>query len=265
MKLLLIREHLSTSKKFEIKMNSISPNLNIMIKACEKASKSLIRDFGEIENLQVSMKGPSDFVTNADKKVEKILMDELLKAKKNYSVISEESGFTKNTDEENIWIIDPIDGTSNLFHGIPHFSICIALKSYGVITSGLVFDPIKDEMFFAEKNNGSYLNNKRIRVSKKKNLNECLFASNGRKYRNIELANRNSGSAALDLAYVASGRFDGFFQENLNLWDIAPGILLIQEAGGVINKADIEKINDIEVITSNPSINEKMVKILDKF
>ena len=236
-----------------------------MVKACEKASKSLIRDFGEIENLQVSMKGPSDFVTNADKKVEKILIDELLKAQKNYSVISEESGFTKNTDEENIWIIDPIDGTSNLFHGIPHFSICIALKSYGVITSGLVFDPIKDEMFFAEKNNGSYLNNKRIRVSKKKNLNECLFASNGRKYRNIELANRNSGSAALDLAYVASGRFDGFFQENLNLWDIAPGILLIQEAGGVINKADIEKINDIEVITSNPSINEKMVKILDKF
>ena len=265
MKLLLIREHLSTSKKFEIKMNSISPNLNIMIKACEKASKSLIRDFGEIENLQVSMKGPSDFVTNADKKVEKILMDELLKAKKNYSVISEESGFTKNTDEENIWVIDPIDGTSNLFHGIPHFSICIALKSYGVITSGLVFDPIKDEMFFAEKNNGSYLNNKRIRVSKKKNLNECLFASNGRKYRNIELANRNSGSAALDLAYVASGRFDGFFQDNLNLWDIAPGILLIQEAGGIINKADIEKINDIEVITSNPSINEKMIKILDKF
>ena len=265
MKLLLIREHLSTSKKFEIKMNSISPNLNIMIKACEKASKSLIRDFGEIENLQVSMKGPSDFVTNADKKVEKILIDELLKAKKKYSVLSEESGFTKNTDEENIWIIDPIDGTSNLFHGIPHFSICIALKSYGVITSGLVFDPIKDEMFFAEKNNGSYLNNKRIRVSKKKNLNECLFASNGRKYRNIELANRNSGSAALDLAYVASGRFDGFFQDNLNLWDIAPGILLIQEAGGIINKADIEKINNIEVITSNPSINEKMVKILDKF
>ena len=265
MKLLLIREHLSTSKKFEIKMNSISPNLNIMIKACEKASKSLIRDFGEIENLQVSMKGPSDFVTNADKKVEKILIDELLKAKKNYSVISEESGFTKNTDEENIWIIDPIDGTSNLFHGIPHFSICIALKSYGVITSGLVFDPIKDEMFFSEKNNGSYLNNKRIRVSKKKNLNECLFASNGKKYKNIELANRNSGSAALDLAYVASGRFDGFFQENLNLWDIASGILLIQEAGGIINKADIEKINDIEVITSNPSINEKMVKILDKF
>ena len=236
-----------------------------MIKACEKASKSLIRDFGEIEHLQVSMKGPSDFVTNADKKVEKILIDELSKAKKNYSILSEESGYIKNDDEDNIWIIDPIDGTTNLFHGVPHFCICIALKSYEVITTGLIFDPIKDEMFYAEKNNGSYLNNKRIRVSKKKNLNECLFASNGKKYKNFELASRNSGSAALDMAYVASGRYDGFFQENLNLWDIAPGILLIQEAGGIINKADIKKINNIEVITSNPSINEKMLKILDKF
>ena len=236
-----------------------------MIKACEKASKSLIRDFGEIEHLQVSMKGPSDFVTNADKKVEKILIDELSKAKKNYSILSEESGYIKNDDEDNIWIIDPIDGTTNLFHGVPHFCICIALKSYEVITTGLIFDPIKDEMFYAEKNNGSYLNNKRIRVSKKKNLNECLFASNGNKYKNFELSTRNSGSAALDMAYVASGRYDGFFQENLNLWDIAPGILLIQEAGGIINKADIKKINDIEVITSNPSINEKMLKILDKF
>ena len=236
-----------------------------MIKACEKASKSLIRDFGEIEHLQVSMKGPSDFVTNADKKVEKILIDELSTAKKNYSILSEESGYIKNDDEDNIWIIDPIDGTTNLFHGVPHFCICIALKSYEVITTGLIFDPIKDEMFYAEKNNGSYLNNKRIRVSKKKNLNECLFASNGKKYKNFELASRNSGSAALDMAYVASGRYDGFFQENLNLWDIAPGILLIQEAGGIINKADIKKINDIEVITSNPSINEKMLKILDKF
>ncbi len=247
-------------------MNSISPNLNVMIKACEKASKSLIRDFGEIENLQVSMKGPSDFVTNADRKVEKILIDELLKAKKNYCIISEEAGYAKNTDEDNIWIIDPIDGTSNLFHGIPHFSICIALKSHNVITAGLVFDPIKDEMFFAEKNNGSYLNNKRVRVSKRKILNECLFASNSKKkYLNVELAKRNSGSAALDLAYVASGRFDGFFQENLNLWDIAAGVLLIQEAGGIVNKADIKKINDIEVIASNPNINEKMVEILNKF
>ena len=145
------------------------------------------------------------------------------------------------------------------------FYLCSFEKSHGVIKAGLIFDPIKDEMFYAEKNNGSYLNNKRIRVSKKKNINECLFASNGKNLEMLSLLKRNSGSAALDLAYVASGRFDGFFQEKLNLWDIAPGIVLIEEAGGIINKADIKKINDIEVITSNPNINEKMLKILDKF
>ena len=246
-------------------MNILSSNLNLMIKAGEKASKRLIRDFGEVENLQVSVKGPTDFVSNADTNAEKIIINELSKMKKNFSILSEETGYIKNKDEKNIWIIDPIDGTSNFLHGIPHFAISIALQSYDEIICGLIFDPIKNEMFYAEKDNGSYLNNKRIRVSKKKNLNECLFASNGKKYKNFELASRNSGSAALDMAYVASGRYDGFFQENLNLWDIAPGILLIEEAGGIINKADIKKINDIEVITSNPSINEKMLKILDKF
>ena len=246
-------------------MNTISANLNIMIKACEKASKALIRDFGEVENLQVSMKGPSDFVTNADKKVEKILIEELLKAKKNFSILSEETGFIKNKDEKNMWIIDPIDGTTNFLHGIPHFSICIALKSHEEIISGLIFDPIKDEMFYAEKNLGSFLNNKRIRVSKKKDLKDCLFGTNGKKYKDIKLTNRKSGSAALDMAYVASGRYDGFFQESLNLWDIASGVIIISEAGGIINKADIEKINDIEVITSSSNINEKMLNILDKF
>ena len=246
-------------------MNTISANLNIMIKACEKASKALIRDFGEVENLQVSMKGPSDFVTNADKKVEKILIEELLKAKKNFSILSEETGFIKNKDEKNMWIIDPIDGTTNFLHGIPHFSICIALKSHEEIISGLIFDPIKDEMFYAEKNLGSFLNNKRIRVSKKKDLKDCLFGTNGKKYKDVKLTNRKSGSAALDMAYVASGRYDGFFQESLNLWDIASGVIIISEAGGIINKADIEKINDIEVITSSSNINEKMLNILDKF
>ena len=246
-------------------MNTISANLNIMIKACEKASKALIRDFGEVENLQVSMKGPSDFVTNADKKVEKILIEELLKAKKNFSILSEETGFIKNKDEKNMWIIDPIDGTTNFLHGIPHFSICIALKSYDEIISGLIFDPIKDEMFYAEKNLGSFLNNKRIRVSKKKDLKDCLFGTNGKKYKDVKLTNRKSGSAALDMAYVASGRYDGFFQENLNLWDVASGVIIISEAGGIINKADIRKINDIEVITSSSNINEKMLNILDKF
>ena len=148
-------------------MISISSNLNIMIKAAEKASKSVIRDFGEVEKLQVSKKGPHDFVTKTDKHVEKILIDELSKIKKNYSFLSEEVGKIQNKDKDNIWIIDPIDGTTNFLHGIPHFAICIALKSENQITSGLIFDPIKDEMFYAEKNKGAFLNNQRLRVSKK--------------------------------------------------------------------------------------------------
>ena len=166
-------------KKFN-QMNSISPNLNIMIKASEKASKVLIRDFGEIEKLQVSKKGPSDFVTNSDLKVEKIIIDELKKAKPNYSIISEENGIEKNKDKENIWILDPIDGTVNFLHGIPHFAISIALKSNNEIISGLIFDPIKDEMFYAEKDNGAFYNNQRIRVSKKNKINECLFGTGGK-------------------------------------------------------------------------------------
>ena len=149
-------------------MNSISPNLNIMIKAAEKASKILIRDFGELEKLQVSSKGPSDFVTNSDKKVEKILIEELTKSRNKFSIISEEIGEVKNSDKDNYWIIDPIDGTSNFLHGIPHFSISIALKSNKEIVSGLVFDPIKNEMFYGEKNNEQILNTKRIRFKKKK-------------------------------------------------------------------------------------------------
>ena len=161
-------------------MNSISANLNLMIKACEKASKILIRDFGEIEKLQVSKKGPLDFVTNSDLKTEKIIIEELNKGRPDYSIISEENGIKKNKDNKNTWIIDPIDGTVNFLHGIPHFATSIALKHENEIISGLIFDPIKDEMFYAEKNNGAYLNNKRIRVSKKNNINECLFATGGK-------------------------------------------------------------------------------------
>ena len=149
-------------------MQSISANLNIMIKAAEKASRALIRDFGEIEKLQVSIKGPSDFVSNAYLKAEKIIIEELKKARPYYSIISEEDGSEKNKDKNNTWIIDPIDGTTNFLHGIPHFAISIALKSNDEIVSGLIYDPIKDEMFYAEKDNGAFLNNQRIRVSKKK-------------------------------------------------------------------------------------------------
>ena len=246
-------------------MNVISANLNLMIKASEKASKALIRDFGEVENLQVSAKGPSDFVTNADTHAEKIIINELLKSKKNYSILSEEAGFIKNKDEKNIWIVDPIDGTSNFLHGIPHFAISIALKSDNEIVSGIILDPIKNEMFFAEKNNGSYLNNKRIRVSKKKDLNKCLFATNGKKFKNVDLNSRKTGCAALDMAYVAAGRFDGYFQENLCLWDIAAGIILINEAGGNINSFDLTKKEKIEILASSTSINEKMLEKLNKF
>ena len=246
-------------------MNIISANLNLMIRAGEKASKALIRDFGEVENLQVSAKGPSDFVTNADTYAEKIIINELLKSKKNYSILSEEAGFIKNKDEKNIWIIDPIDGTSNFLHGIPHFAISIALQSDNEIISGLIIDPIKNEIFFAEKNNGSYLNNKRIRVSKKKDLNKCLFATNGKKFKDIDLASRKTGCAALDMAYVAAGRFDGYFQENLSLWDIAAGMILISEAGGNLNSIDLSKKEKIEILASSSSISEKMLEKLNKF
>ena len=246
-------------------MKSISPNLNIMIKACEKASKILIRDFGEIEKLQVSKKGPSDFVTNSDLKTEKIIINELKRAKPNYSIISEENGIEDNKDKKNTWIIDPIDGTVNFLHGIPHFAISIALKSNNEIISGLIFDPIKNEMFYAEKNNGAFFNNHRIRVSKKNQINECLFVTGGKLEKELTLTYRKSGCAALDLAYVASGRYDGYFQNNLNLWDIAAGILLVKEAGGVINKIDLSINENIKIIASSPDINKKLLEKLNNF
>ena len=245
-------------------MQTISPHLNIMIKASEKASKVLIRDFGEVEKLQVSNKGPSDFVTNADLKAEKIIIEELKKAKPNYSILSEEKGVQKNKDKRT-WIIDPIDGTINFLHGIPHFAISIALKENNEIISGLIYDPIKDEMFYAEKHNGAHFNNQRIRVSKKNNLSSCLFATGGKISNEYEFSYRKSGSAALDLAYVAAGRYDGYFQKNLKIWDIAAGIIILKEAGGIINEIDISKSDDINLIASNPDIHSKFNEKLTNF
>ena len=245
-------------------MNSISANLNIMIKASEKASKILIRDFGELEKLQVSKKGPKDFVTNADIKTEKIIIEELKKARPNYSIISEENGIEKNKDKSNTWIIDPIDGTINFLHGIPHFAISIALKFNNEIISGLIFDPIKNELFYAEKNNGAFFNNQRIRVSKKNNINECLFAT-GKIKNELDLIYRRSGCAALDMAYVASGRYDGYFQNNLNLWDIAAGIIIIKEAGGIVNDIDLSNIRNIKVLASSTEINSKFTEKIENF
>ncbi len=246
-------------------MNSISPNLNIMIKACEKASKVLIRDFGELENLQVSKKGPKDFVTNSDKKVEKIIIEELSKYKKNYSIISEEVGQIINSDKDNIWLIDPIDGTTNFLHGIPHFCISIALKTNDIIKIGLIYDPIKNEMFFAEKNQGAYFNNHRLKVSKKNNISDCLFGTNsiGVKYNNLNT--RVTGSAALDLAYVGAGRFDGFFQNGLNIWDVAAGLVIIEEAGGLCNEIDFTQLNNLNIRASSEIIFNKMLENISKF
>jgi len=246
-------------------MISISANLNIMIKAAEKASKSIIRDFGEIEKLQVSKKGPRDFVTRTDKHVEKVLIEELSKTKKNYSFLTEETGVIKNKDKENTWVIDPIDGTTNFLHGIPHFAISIALKSKEELLSGLIFDPIKDEIFFAEKDKGAFLNNQRLRVSNKNSLEECLFSSNneGVKFSNLNM--RCSGSAALDLAYVASGRLDGYFQKKVNLWDVAAGTLMVKEAGGIVNNISEFDINNINIKASSATIHDKMLENLGNF
>ena len=250
-----------------------------MVKACRKAAKTLIRDFGEIENLQVSIKGPGDFVTASDKKVEKILIDELQKARPNYSILSEEIGKINN-DESFKWIIDPIDGTANFLHGIPHFAISIGLEHDGEIICGIIYDPIKDEMFVAEKGNGSYLNNQRIRVSSRSKLENCIIFTGGpkRESKDRDLAIneynkfsskvlipiRKMGSASLDMAYVAAGRCDGFWQRNLNYWDIAAGIILVKEAGGFVMdfNGNDEYIENKNILVTNSKINEQMIEIL---
>jgi len=248
-------------------MNSISPNLNIMIKACEKASKVIIRDFGEVENLQVAKKGPRDFVTKTDKKVEEILIDELTKSKKNYSFLTEESGYIENNDKNKRWIIDPIDGTTNFLHGIPHFAISIALEIDNELKSALIHDPIKNEIFFAEKDNGAFFNNHRIKVSNKSDVEDCLFSSdqNGLKIIYPNLNMRSTGCAALDLAYVGSGRLDGFFHNKINLWDVAAGILIVKEAGGTTNDFTKYEKNSIDIRAASSTIYPKMMKKLVNF
>ena len=256
-----------------------SANINVMVKSCRKASKNLIRDFGEIENLQVSLKGPGNFVTNSDKKVEKILIDELLKARPSYSILSEEIGEINNDDSFK-WIIDPIDGTSNFLHGIPHFAISIGLEHNKEIVCGIIYDPIKDEMFTAEKGNGSYLNNQRMRVSSRSKLEDCMIFTGGpeREAKNRELSLkeyykfsikvltpiRKLGSAALDMAYVAAGRCDGFWQRNLNYWDIAAGIILVKEAGGFVTdfSGEYQYIENKTILATNSKINKEMIEVL---
>lgn len=231
-----------------------------MIKSAEKASKILIRDFGELERLQVSKKTQSDFLEHSEFKVTKIINEELMKARPNYSFLAKKIKKKPVTNEKNIWILDPINGWNNFLHGVPHFAISIALQSSDEIICGLIFDPIKDEIFFAEKNNGAFLNNKRIRVSKKKILNECLFAFGNSPKKDLGINYRVSGSSALDMAYLAAGRFDGYLEKNLNLNELAAGIIIITEATGIVNKIDLNsETNKIKVCSYACEVNKKLI------
>ena len=234
-------------------MATRSPLINVMTRAADKAARGLKRDFGEVEQLQVSLKGPADFVSNADIKAERTLRTELAKARPGFGFLMEEGGTVEGSDPRHRWIIDPLDGTSNFLHGLPHFAISIALEQDGDIVAGVVFDPIKDEMFWAEKGVGAYLNDHRLRVSGRHRLSEALlatgmpFAGHGDRARYLTQVDaamaatagvRRWGAAALDLAYVAAGRFDGFWEEGLSAWDIAAGLLLVREAGGYVTELD---------------------------
>ena len=251
-----------------------------MVKVCRKAAKILIRDFGEIENLQVSLKGPGNFVTASDIKVEKILVEELQKARPTYSILSEEIGEINN-DESFKWIIDPIDGTANFLHGIPHFAISIGLEHDKEIICGIIYDPIKDEMFTAEKGNGAYVNNKRVRVSSRSKLKDCIIFTGGPRqnpkdkelffveYKNfssiVKTPIRKMGSASLDIAYVAAGRCDGFWQRNLNYWDYAAGIILVKESGGFVTDFNGENryIENKTILVTNSKIDKEMIEVLN--
>ena len=258
-----------------------SPQINLIIKACMKASRSLIRDFGEIENLQVSTKGPGDFVTSADKRTEKILINELQKAHPDYGIITEETGIINKSNTYKRWVIDPIDGTMNFLNGIPQFAISIGYEEKGEIICGVIFNPIINEMFVAEKGNGAYLNNSRIRVSNKKKIKDALLVTGGPKgaskiknkifseYINVSnnVSNvRKFGSAALDMAYVACGRFDGYWQRELNYWDIAAGIIILKEAGGFVNFFEEDSNNPLKknIIAGNSYIHDQLLDLISK-
>ena len=258
-----------------------SPHINIITKACLKASRFLIRDFGEIENLQVSTKGPSDFVTSSDKRTEKIIIEELQKAHPDYGIITEESGVINKSNTSNRWIIDPIDGTVNFLNGVPQFAISVGYEEDGEIKCGVIFDPIKNEFFSAEKGNGAYLNNSRIRVSNKRVFKDALLVTGGPQYSSqikekifsefekvarVVPHIRKFGSAALDISYVACGRFDGYWQREINYWDIAAGIIILKEAGGFVDffeqddKAPLKR----NILASNSNIHNEFRELIIK-
>jgi myo-inositol-1(or 4)-monophosphatase len=257
-----------------------SANLNIMMKAARKAGRSLVKDFGEVENLQVSSKGAGDFVSRADIAAEKILKDELMGARPNYGWMAEESAEEEGKDPTRRWIVDPLDGTTNFLHGLPHWAVSIALEFKGEIVAGVVYDPAKDEMFYAEKGQGAWLNDsQRLRVSGRKVMIESIFATGlpfgGRKDLPETLKDmarllpacagvRRWGAAALDLAYVAAGRYDGYWERGLNAWDMAAGLVIVREAGGLVEavRRNGDPMSDGTVLTANGLIFETFAKVI---
>ncbi len=260
-------------------MPYLSPALNVMVTAARKVGRGLIRDFGEIENLQVSMKGPGDFVSTADKRTETNLIEELTRARPGYCFLTEETGVIDGPDKSHRFIIDPIDGTTNFLHGIPHFAISVGLERDGQLVSGVVFNPVTDEMYVAEKGHGAYLNDKRLRVAARKKLNEVvlatgipflgrpgheIFASELAAIMNVTAGVRRFGAASLDLAYVAAGRFDGYWERGINAWDVAAGILLVKEAGGVVTDLNggADALNGGQILAANEHLHAPVLKLL---
>lgn len=256
-----------------------SANLNIMIKAARLAGRSLVKDFREVENLQVSMKGAGDFVSRADIAAEKIIRDALMTARPNYGWVGEESDAVEGTDPTRRWIVDPLDGTTNFLHGLPHWAVSIALEHKGEIVAGVVFDAAKDEMFVAEKGAGAWMNDTRLRVSGRHRMIEAIFATGlpfaGRADLPASLQDlarllpqcagvRRWGAAALDLAYVAAGRYDGFWERRLNAWDMAAGLVIVREAGGLLApiRAEGNILDDGEVIAANEAIFDTFAKVV---
>ncbi len=254
--------------------------INVMANAAIRAGRSLTRSFGEIEKLQVSKKGPADYVSEADHRSEQILFEDLKKARPQYSFLMEEGGVVEGKDNSNKWIIDPLDGTMNFLHGLPHFSISIGLERDRELFAGVVYEPITDQMFWAEHGKGAFLNDRRIRVSSRRDVKECLFATgipfagrSGHKPFLAQLENvmagsagvRRAGSAALDLAYVAAGRYDGWWEKGIKPWDIAAGIVLVREAGGVVTDYSGGKnmMAAGEVIAANVDTHRPLKKFLD--
>lgn len=258
--------------------------INVMTQAADKAATRLIRDFGEVEQLQVSRKGPADFVSSADRRAERILREALSHARPEYGLLMEESGETGGSDPRHRWIVDPLDGTTNFLHGIPHFCISIALERDGEIVAGVIFDPLKHEMFWAERGLGAYVNDRRIRVSQRGRVADALFATgipflgiqDGAGHRKFleQLGHvmaecsgvRRLGSAALDLAYVAAGRYDGYWENGLNAWDVAAGILIVREAGGQVT--DIAgrryKLDAHDICAGNDLLHQPLRNLLRK-